>query len=446
MREKMMNKILTKPATVSSWPQERKSQIISVAVILFGVLYLCLPRLTGWSFNHLHKEDGLIFLTQFLENGWGSYFQTYTGYLHLGPRLITGICANISDPGSFAACVTVTTAGIKGVIAAVALAVFLPFTTRYTWALFAAVVVLFAGVGQQEVLGNITNLRWFLDLAGFLVLVGNFKKLGLVISAGILAFLSATSDPLALIFIPLALWNIFRLTSWSKVVPGLFIAGSITHVWFLNTGARKADWLFILNQPLTFINQVLVRGPVEAVLGENATQIGLNLLGSVLIVLTLIIPAAVIFYSYRSAPSSTRYFTALLILVGLAILSATLLFSNFSALDLNVPGLLKQGSRYGVFPAILISQALILLVPYAIQSGIIGKLISWVFIASVCLGMLADSVGTSYNSRGPIWQQTVIDAKEDCNSKPHNSTIVVPVTPQGVPKKWTATLTCEWVE
>lgn len=57
--------------------------------------------------------------------------------------------------------------------------------------------------------------------------------------------------------------------------------------------------------------------------------------------------------------------------------------------------------------------------------------------------MAADFRGDPWNTRGPKWAETVSDARAQCQTSTEDQ--VVPITPQGVPMQWTATVTCKWV-
>ncbi|WP_138132995.1 hypothetical protein [Pseudarthrobacter sp. NamB4] len=125
----------------SRLPRDKSAKIAAFGVILAGTIFLCLPRITGWTLEHVYKEDGLIFLTDFLNDGWGGLLKTHTGYLHVGPRLITGVCAGSLPANMFAGCIGISAAAFRGIVAILALTVFLPYARSWKWALAAAVVV-----------------------------------------------------------------------------------------------------------------------------------------------------------------------------------------------------------------------------------------------------------------------------------------------------------------
>lgn len=428
----------------SNLPPEKSARTTATIVILAGTIFLCLPRITGWTLDYVHKEDGLIFLTDFLSDGWGSLFQIYTGYLHVGPRLITGLCAGPLPADMFAGCIGISAAIFRGMIATLALAVFLPYAKSWKWALAAAAVVLFHGVGQHEVLGNVTNMRWFTDLAALLLLLGNFRKPLSASVVSLLATVAALSDPLAVLLVPFAVWRFCVLSGWGRLVSGTYVGAGVVHFLLMNSQARTADWAFVFNKPVEFFTQALVRGPVEAVVGQNGAQVAVNLVGPYVVLLGLLLPLAVVAASWREASSSTRTLAATMVVVAMAILCATLLFAPLEVIALSTEGSLGSASRYALLPATLIAQALLLLAPSAISAGTAGRVAGIGMVGLMVTAAAADAPGDRWNAHGPRWTETVQQAEQDCTSSRGHS-VIVPVTPQGVPMEWTATLSCSWV-
>lgn len=427
----------------SLWPQEKRAATISAGVILAGVVFLCLPRVTGWTLEHLHKEDGLIFLSAFLKHGWGSLFQTYTGYLHVGPRLVTGVCS-ILPADMFASCIGISVALFRGMLAALALAVFMPYAKSWRWALAAATVLLFSGVGQLEVLGNVTNMRWFTDVAALLVLLGNFKKPGPAVVVSVLGVVAVWSDPLALILVPVAFWRALVLRRWGRLGPVAYILASPVHCLLINPAARSADWTGFANDPTSFFAQALIRGPIEAIIGQKGAQIALDIVGPQILLMGLLLPLVVVLLAWRGALPGTRTLSMIMIVAGMALVCATLIFAPLQVIALSVKGSIGLIPRYALLPATLVAQALLLLLPWAMDRKIVGKLAGSLMITLMIAATLADFKGDHWNAHGPVWAQTVVDARAECAGGDIIS-ITVPVTPQGVPMQWTTTVTCDWL-
>ena len=82
-------------------PVWRREPLLTALTVAVGWLFLMVPRPSGWVGEHVHKEDGEVFLTDFLARGWASVFDVYSGYLHVGPRLIVVTNAGGPPPGDF---------------------------------------------------------------------------------------------------------------------------------------------------------------------------------------------------------------------------------------------------------------------------------------------------------------------------------------------------------
>ena len=97
----------------SHLPRGRRQRIITALVLVGGFLWLLVPRAHGALTQHLHKEDGTIFLAEVLRDL--PLLETYTGYLHLGPRLSAEVCAAL--PGAaLAPCAAVASAGTRAAL------------------------------------------------------------------------------------------------------------------------------------------------------------------------------------------------------------------------------------------------------------------------------------------------------------------------------------------
>ena len=123
-------------------PDARRARMALLVLAAVGFAWLLTPRIYGPFTDHLHKEDGLIFLSG--EQAGESLLTTYTGYLHVGPRLVTQTCA-AAPPEAFAACVAGGSAGLRVALMVLVFAVLSPYVRRWGWAL---------GVPGQDVGGT----------------------------------------------------------------------------------------------------------------------------------------------------------------------------------------------------------------------------------------------------------------------------------------------------
>ena len=151
-------------------------------------------------------EDGKVFLKQAFELGWASLLMPYDGYFHTLPRLIALAV-------SWLPLAYIPTAIILICYAISGWAISLPLGNSYRWlfprrgfALLCALLLLLSP-GQLVMLGNATNLHWYLLL---ILAIFGLKDLRRTYSPAEIsvAFLCIASEGAALILLPLYLSRI----------------------------------------------------------------------------------------------------------------------------------------------------------------------------------------------------------------------------------------------
>lgn len=243
--------------------------------------FLMLPRPSGWVGFHVHKEDGTIFLSDFLARGWSSLFEVYSGYVHVFPRLVAGVTVTLLPLDYFPVGIGIVMALVRAWFTVLAWPLFTRATGSWRWGLACASTFLFLPVGQQEVLGNITNLRWFGVAVTAMILLSAFRGPGLAVAGGLTAALAVLSDPLALLLAPLAIVRLLRASRWGFVTPGIYLMGSLVQAVLMRPGERAiGSSESILSDPIDGMVQTLVRGVDVGVLGLTPTQ-GLLYVGGV---------------------------------------------------------------------------------------------------------------------------------------------------------------------
>lgn len=410
------------------------------ALLILGTAFLLVPRVEGWTLLHVHKEDGIIFLADFVNDGWSSLFDPYTGYQHLVPRFIAGICAS-GPPEAFAACAGVGASLIRVTLAVVALAVLTPYARSPRWAAVAASAFIWAPVGQQEALANLTNLRWFLDAGAVLLLMGVWRRPSAIGIAALLAIGAAMSDPLAVVIAPLALWRLGVLSGRARLVPAVFLASAMTHYLMLDRSARTSQGSMYIDDPGDSSIQLLVRGIGVPVFGQNGTEL-LLIVGVPLAVLAVCVVLGVAVSS--SAWSPTTAMALILSVFGVGLLTVTLTFADMSALGLDPAWQLGHGSRYSVAPGVLVAIGLVLVLSSALDrtEGIL-RLGVYALLCAFPLAVLADSPGDSWNTADPTWAAELQASRLACAAGQQSTR--VQMTPADVPMDWSADLRCDWL-
>ena len=430
------------PLAPAAWPSLTGRQHLTyLAVLLAGTIWLMVPRLYGAFTAHVHKEDGEIFLHGSLTGA--SLLERYTGYLHVVPRLISDACAQ-GPAEAYPVCVASASASLRLLLALLVIVVVTPCTRAWWAPLACGALALFGGVGQQEVLGNLTNLRWFLVVGATFALLGALRRPGHVLLGVLFVTGAALTDPLAFALAPVALWRLAALSGRQRLVPAAMLLALMLHGALIDTTARSSSLLDSLrDDPTGLAGTVVVRGPAEAALGESVSQALTNLLGTgVFSVLVLVGYALVLLVLLPGVPAQTRWLVALLLAAGTAFLAATVNFADLSTI-LPSQGL-ANASRYALIPSLTIGPALVLLADRA-GPGRLARAVSGGLVLVMALGCVADSRGDEWATRGPSWPDTLTQARRTCQEE-GVTTVTVPLTPQGVPTPWTAVLTCQWVQ
>jgi len=120
------------------WPGAGRAMVWFLAVVSIGFILQVLARPAGWPLAFLFAEDGQVFLTQALNDGIGSMFGTYAGYLHIAPRSIALTCSSLVSPDTYVVCTGITVAGIKALAVVVAWPVLSAYAKSWGWGLAAA--------------------------------------------------------------------------------------------------------------------------------------------------------------------------------------------------------------------------------------------------------------------------------------------------------------------
>lgn len=151
-------------------------------------------------------EDGKVFLKQAFELGWTSLLRPYDGYFHTVPRLIA-LAVSWLPVAYIPTAIVVTCYAVYGW--AVSLVLGSPYRwlfPRRAFALICALLLLLSP-GQIVMLGNATNLHWYLLLIlaiyGLKDIRQTYSKTELTV-----AFLCIASEGAALILMPLYLTRI----------------------------------------------------------------------------------------------------------------------------------------------------------------------------------------------------------------------------------------------
>lgn len=187
-------------------------QIDNHKIFLLKILVFLLVVAKGFDrliYAAIWAEDGKVFLKQAFEIGWVSLFYPYDGYFHTLPRLIAlaGSWLPISWIPAFMviACYLVFTYTITLVL-----------NRSYRWLFgsastaFLCSLVLLVAPGQATLLGNATNLHWYLLLLLAILSLKDMTE-GYSIGEIAIAFICIASEGAVILLLP-----VFAVRIWLK--------------------------------------------------------------------------------------------------------------------------------------------------------------------------------------------------------------------------------------
>jgi len=441
---KATSELMSQP---TPWPKGRLPVVWMTLVSVVGFVFLIIPRTSSWTIQRIFAEDGQIFLTQSLENGFGGILDTYAGYLQFVPRTISLACTQVG-PDNYLGCTTITSHSIRILGMILVFPVLVRFAPNWKWALAAASSFIFIPVGQQEVLGNISNLRGFLVPLAFFAILGVFKSPAWSIVISIVVFFSVLSDTLVIFMLPFAIWRILSVKGWWARLPSIALAvGAIVHVALVDTAGRETRGSIwdLIDTPSQTLAQLLVRGPLVTQIGMTGTQDSLWHLGVIPSVFILIVPAILLFIAWRqrAKPDPALLLIGLLGVVGSVVLLVTLSFpASYIALhDIWAPG---QPARYSALAAMFLTPALILLIAQVWvknQGKVFGRSLAILSIGLLALGILWDSGGDSRHAAGTPWISIVEQGRQSCIETGVDPVFTTTPNYEG----WQTKLTCDWL-
>jgi len=429
------------------WPKGRYPVVWVSIVSLVGFVFLVIPRSSSWTIRRIFAEDGQIFLTESLENGFGGVLDTYAGYLQVVPRTISMACTQIG-PEDYILCTTVSSHLVRILGMVLVFPVLVRFAPSWKWALAAASSFIFIPVGQQEVLGNISNLRGFLVPLAFFAILGVFKSPAWSIIISFVVLFSVLSDTLVIFMLPFAIWRLLSVKGWWARLPSLALGvGAIIHIALVDTAGRETRGSIwdLLDTPTQTVAQLLVRGPLVTQIGMTGTQDSLWHLGVIPSVLILIVPTVLLFTAWRQRanPDPTLLLIGLLGAVGSVVLLVTLSFpaSYIALADIWAPG---QPARYSALAAMFLTPALVLLIGQVWvnnQGKLFIRFLTLVSIGLLALGILWDSGGDARHAAGTPWISIVEQGRQSCIETGVDPEFTTTPDYEG----WLTKLTCDWL-
>jgi hypothetical protein len=216
----------TKPRARAAAPSRALGPSSVVVLVAFAIALELAREAAVSAWGTVWAEDGSVFLKDALDEPFlSTLVHPYGGYVHVLPRLIAGVAA--SAPLEQAAIVFSVAWAV--VISLSALFVYFAsaqvFRSKWT-RLALSVLVAFLPAAGSELLGNATNLHFYLTYTCFWALVWRSETRGALAARAVVVAAATLSDPLTLLFTPLVVHRtLVRRARSAFIIPFVFASG-----------------------------------------------------------------------------------------------------------------------------------------------------------------------------------------------------------------------------
>ncbi len=158
--------------------------------------------------DNLYAEDGVLFVGDWAWRAHlGLLWEPYAGYQHLLPRLGSGLVVATMPVASWGYAVTAVACLLVGAVAAAVFAFSAGLVSFWPARVLLALIVVLIPIAGVEALGNLANLHWFvLILVPWALLTEPRARWG-VGAVAVTVLLATLTEPMCIIFAPLALWR-----------------------------------------------------------------------------------------------------------------------------------------------------------------------------------------------------------------------------------------------
>jgi hypothetical protein len=386
-------------------------------------------------------EDGTLFYAQGLQSSaWHSLWIPYNGYEQLLPRLLTLVALRFPVAQASAVIAVCGAASLGAMSACVFHMARGHIAHPLPRAMLAASMVLLP-VATGELLDNMVNAPWWLFFTAFWALLWRPQtRPGRALAVAI-GFLAVASEPLVLLFAPLALLRGLALRSWREQAPTLGYALGLAYQLVARIGVKEAA--FSPSNLDGVPRTVLAKVDLGLVTGARATQWLDAHDAGVAMALGAVVLVGVLALGLASAPS--RVFA--------------LVAAVYSVVCLAVPGYLRgvsaematadisYGSRYLAVPLLLMASAVFVAGGHAMASRPVpahgrrrppgARAWAPVLLALAFLpAWVADFRDANARTAGPDWTAQVTTVTEACRrGAPYGA---FEIDPPG----WTAVVPC----
>jgi hypothetical protein len=414
---------------------------LTIVVVAFLVMATILQMLrvgAGDAVHSLWAEDGAIFLSGALHNGFFSnLFETYAGYLVIVPRLVgaVGAAVPLKDAPAAMAIVSGLIVGVCGIVVWVASGSMI--RNPYLRGTLAVLTVL-APTASLESVDSGTYVLWFMLFASFWVLMWRPRTTTGAVLGGVFVLLTGLSSPEIWFFAPVALLRLIALRDRrDALVLGGWVVGAAAQIpayAFSNEPQVKALWSHHI---WTALLQRVLDG---AALGERLGGVGWDGLGWGLLIFLLIFTVVGLALGLRRVEARARWLAGLGILIAVAMFCLSV-YQRAVGPEIYWPENIHFGDagRYTIVPALLLVSIALAMLDQLLRrprdEEWLTRLSPWLagLTVAVLLIGLAFSFDVSESAvRGtPHWSEAIEAGAKECQATPGLTEVSIPTSPPG---------------
>lgn len=412
-------------------PRRRLPSIAGYLLLLLAGSLVVLLRVTGVARRLLWAEDGTVFISDaYTHSLWENLLAPYAGYSHVVPRFAAEVVTEALPVHLLGLGMNVCASLVWS---AVALASF-AFSRSYLklparsllW-----LAVLLVPLGSHEVAGNVANSHWFLLYGLFWALLSRSPGIASITLASLLAAAAALSDPLALVFAPLAVMRLILLKGRQNVVSYVYVVAIVVQLLVVASTSRDSSDL----SPSVFdlFGAYVVRVVWGTAVGPRLGDASYSEFGSTPLIvggagILAMVTIAVVIYRGRTA-------LGIISLVGSVGFFSVVTFLTWeSSLQPAPEYFVSWAGRYSIDAALLFSTAVVVIINEITARGMRPL---WRPIAALILALALLIPGIA-NFRTPEYRETLLlldieiqNALTRCEATGESGSTEIPILPLG---------------
>lgn len=361
----------------------------------------------------------------------------YDGYLHVWPRLISGI-ASLLPIDAWPTAVTAgfgVTVGLIGTLSLLASKRLIASPTLRILVMITPILLPFAGV---EALGNLANLHWYFLYLGFWISWHSPRTYSTSVAWSLTMAMAALTEIQLAILAPIIAGRFWKGTRYERIVcTGWSIGIAAQFVAFLSSDTNRTSRG--LSDPLSMIRGFLVNVILGTPVGNQPRANYLMEIWGWLIPVALTAAIAALLVATGIKDPTRKWAIISATFTSIATWALSFLLNNYPGLDYVEPPF--TFIRWGTGASLLLWAAILIALDIAAShSPSANRLVPTFAAIAIILSSLISPATVSARHGAPPWSQQVANLRQRCelqNSNLENAVI------NHAPEGWQMVLPCD---